>query len=157
MKIREATKKDFRQLIKLIQLADGRTKAWAIKKTKKYLKKNYLLILVAVEDGKIVGYVFLDECDDDERIARKLNIKKFSSVAHIAVHPDYRHRKIGSKLLSSCEKPSREWKKNGIFLDCRSDRILFYEKNKYKNIGYFIRKENVKRPRRQYVMFRRFR
>jgi len=152
VKIRKATKKDLRQLIKLIQLADGRTKAWAIKKTKKYSEAKNREILVAIVDKKIIGFVMIDKKEND-RYLLKRGLDTFVVVGHIAVHPDYRHKKIGSKLLRICETHIKKWKKRGLVLDCLKDRIPFYKNNGYVNVGYFMRATNGKKCR-QYVMIK---
>ena len=155
MKIREAIKRDIPRLINLIRIADNRTKNWARKKIKEYLERNDRIILLLIDKTKIIGYVFGEEKDDDERISNKLDINQFSAIAHIAIHPDYRNKGIGSKLLKAYEKYSKRWKKKGIVLDCMKDKTPFYKKNNYRNVGYFIKKENVKKPRRQYVMVKK--
>ena len=150
MRIRKATETDHKSLIKLIQIADDRAKTWAKRKIKKYSETKNREILVAVVDKRIVGFVMIDNKEND-RYLLKRGLDTFAVVGHIAVHPDHRHKKMGSKLLEACERYGNKWKKRGLVLDCLKDRVPFYESNGYRNTGYFMRTKKRERVR-QYVM-----
>jgi ribosomal protein S18 acetylase RimI-like enzyme len=154
MIIRKATKKDINNLAKVIYELDRRTKSWE-DIIRKYLNKKRHIILIAFDRKNIAGYIFFDDEDKDKRLKQFVKLEEFASIALIAIIPPYRRKGIGSKLLNAVEKYAKEWKKVGIVLDCKKQAIEFYEKRNYKQIGYFIKKKNVKKPRRQYVMEKR--
>jgi len=156
MKIRKAKKEDFERLLKLLLPIVNKPEEKIKRKISKYLLKKDKTIIVAEDKEKIIGYSFLDYWDDDPKINKFLNSKKFTSIAWIGVDSNYRKQKIGSKLLKYSEKVAKKWKQKGIVLDCRKQVLSFYEKNSYTKAGYFIKKEDVKKPRRQYVMIKKF-
>jgi len=57
--------------------------------------------------------------EEDENASRFLDIGDYSCVCWIAVHPDFREKHIGSKLLKKAEDYARMGNKKGLWLDCR--------------------------------------
>lgn len=83
-------------------------------------------IFVAVENGKIVGYLLF----------RVTQSKGIISIAHLCVDPAFRKRGIAKALLDELKKKYKNLLK-GIMLSCRKDYIeasRFYEKNEFKAI-----------------------
>ncbi len=56
-------------------------------------------------------------------------------VLTIAISPDHRGEGIGSKLLSQFETNAKKLNRKSIALNCLEDRIPFYEKNGFINLG----------------------
>ncbi len=136
MKIRKANTGDINQLIELMQRADNRTREWAEEKARRFVLKNKSkFILVAEENGKLIGFVGLKEYEDNP--AREFaDLTKFAWIIWIAVLPEYRNKKIGSELLKSAEKYVNEYNKKGLI--CREKVINFYMKNGYNLVGDYI-------------------
>ena len=133
MKIRKAKLTDEEELIKLIQLADERTEDVASKKVKKYIDSEKGFFLLAIEGKKIIGYLLFIVGDNDAEV-EGIKVGDYSFVDWIAVHSDFRNKKIGSQLLVEAMKYSKKYNKKGLSLGCRDDALKFYEKNGFKNI-----------------------
>ena len=146
MIIRTALFKDSEELIKVIMRADNRAEELARERVNSYIKSNKKMFLIAIIDEKIVGYVSLKKEENSDKNASKfIDLKKYSCIGWIAVLPEYRKHKIGSKMIKACWNYMRKFNKEGIWLDCRLKLIPFYEKNGYKNVGDYIdekRKQN---------------
>ena len=138
MKIRELKDKDKEHWIKLAELADNRNKDWAEQKFNSYVSsKKKKKLLVAEENGKLIGFTGLKGEDIEENVSATLN-KDYALITWIAFIPECRNKGFGSILLKTCEKHAKKWNKKGIWLGCRSQVIPFYEKNGYKRQGNFI-------------------
>ena len=133
IKFRKAKPKDTKELIKIIQLADERTEEVASKKVKKYINSEKGFFLLAIDDKKIVGYLLFIVGDNDAEV-EGIKLGDYSSVDWIAVHPEFRNRKIGSKLLAEVMKYSKKYHKKGLSLGCRDSALEFYKKNGFRNI-----------------------
>jgi GNAT superfamily N-acetyltransferase len=152
MKIRKAKKEDAEELIKVIQIADGRTEEIARRKVDKYNKKKDGFFLVAVEDEKIIGYALFDKYDKELSAKQYVNIDEYDAICWIAVLPEFRMKYIGSELLKEAEKYCRKFKKKGIWLGCREKVLVFYEKNGYLNKGNYLRKTHLGKILPYYIM-----
>ncbi len=144
IKIREIAASDKKEWIKLTKLSDNRNKEWAEQKFDNYLEsKKKKRILVAEEDGKLIGFSGIKGEDLEENVSEMLN-KNYVLVTWIAFIPEYRKKGLGSKILKECEKYAVRWEKRGIWLGCKDDVIPFYEKNGYKSKGTFINEKGKK-------------
>jgi len=148
MKIRKATIKDSKKFTELAKRADRYPAYWSKSRFPNFIKNPEQMILLIGDKGKLIGFVGLMKKYLDKRVIKKLNLEKLSYIAWIAVLPDYRNKKIGSRLLKVCEKYTGSWKKKGIWLTCKKDVVPFYEKSKYKVKGYFIKKIGNKKFRK---------
>ena len=89
-------------------------------------KNNLSRYIVAKIDGKITGYAGIWFILDEVHIT------------NIAVHPDYRNRGIGDKLIKKIISIAGESSLKGITLEVRnsnSQAIYLYEKNGFKSEG----------------------
>src|SRR5690606_23819270 len=82
------------------------------------------IIIGAFEAGKIIGCVLLKKADENSFKLRAM------CVAH-----SYRHRKIGSALVSFAEQITTEKNINHIVLNARKTANPFYRKPGYKPLG----------------------
>lgn len=141
MKIRKAEILDRDRLIELMQRADNRTQEWAEEKVRGFvLKGRNKRILVAEDDGNLVGFIGLKEYEDNP--ARQfVDLTKFAWITWIAVLPEHRNKRIGSDLLRFAELSIDDYNKEGLILDCRQKITPFYIKNGYKFAGEYFDKE----------------
>lgn len=70
-----------------------------------------------------------------EKAPKNLSENGHQMILTIAVDPDYQGQHVGSKLLDAIKKIDIKNKCQSIALTCLADRIPFYEKNGYKNLG----------------------
>ncbi len=149
MIFRKAELNDKDELIQLIKLADNRTEEAASRKVRKFIDSEKGFFILAVEKKKIVGYLLFMVQEEDENASRFLNLGDYSCVCWIAVHPVFRKKSIGTKLLSESEKFAKKENKKGLWLDCRENVLEFYEKNGFRNVGVY-----QKESRPCYVMMK---
>ena len=150
MKIRKARKGDEKQFIKLAKKADQRPEYWSKQKFTKFIKGKGNLFLFAEEKNKLIGYVGLKKKDKDNKI-KKIDFDKLACIAWIAVLPDYRKKSIGSRLLKRAENFANNWGEKGLWLDCRSRVLNFYERNGYKIKGYIMKEDKGKKFRKYFL------
>ena len=144
IKIREIAISDKKEWIKLAELSDNRNKEWAEQKFDNYLEsKKKKRLLVAEENGKLIGFSGIKGEDLEENVSEILN-KDYALVTGIAFIPEYRKKNLGSKMLKECEKYALKWEKKGIWLGCKDNVIPFYEKKGYKSKGTFINEKGKK-------------
>src|SRR3989344_7568608 len=147
MKIREIISKDEEATVKLISIADNRSKDVSRKKFEKCLKKNNMAMFVAEEGNKLIGYLVIKELEKENKETEEIVGDKIINFAHInwiAVHPDFRGRKIASFLLKYSETWAKKKQKIGIWLDCNKRVINLYIKNKYVFIGNYNYKGKIR-------------
>ncbi len=152
MNIRKATEEDSPELISLIQLADNRTEEAASKKVRKIMRSKEGSFIVAMEKNKLIGYLLFIATEPDKNAQRFLNTGKYSCICWIAVHPEYRDRQIGSKLLKEAEKYASQNNKEGLWLDCREKVINFYKKNGFDVVGVYKRETSSRILKDCFVM-----
>jgi ribosomal protein S18 acetylase RimI-like enzyme len=152
MKIRKAVKNDFEKLANLMIKADNRFEGWAKEAVRKSINKKDRLILVADDKANLVGFAGLRKKDENERI-KKVDFNNYACITWIGVLQEHYRKGIGSKLLKSCEKYAKRWKKQGIWLDCVKRVAPFYERNGYKVVNSFI-KEVKGKKRMQFAMIK---
>lgn len=103
---------------------------WSKDAFKKELNNEVAIYLVAKLDGKVVGYVGIWFVMDEGHIT------------NVAVHSDYRGRKIGDKLVQALVELCRENNIVSMTLEVRVSNIV--AQNLYKKYGFKlagIRKE----------------
>lgn len=138
MNIRETVESDISKLIDLMILADNRSSDWASARVRKYCRDTDKTILIAVEKDIFIGYAGIMEFNNETEETQKiLGNQQLTNLTWIAVHPTYRGKKIGSKLLQEAIKWSLRKGKEGVWLDCREKVIPFYEKNGFRVQGQY--------------------
>lgn len=75
------------------------------KEKEKY--ENPAIELVAVENGQVVGLLDI-ECDVNEKKVCTKGEGLGGMIWHVATHPDFRRRGIGTKLLKKAEQMTKE-------------------------------------------------
>ena len=106
------------------------TDPWSKESIRKELKNDLARYLVAELDNKIVGYVGVWFVVDEGHIT------------NVAVHSDYRGKKIGDKLVKEMVKLCKESKLIAMTLEVRSSNTV--AQNLYRKYGFKmggIRKE----------------
>lgn len=74
----------------------------------------------------------------------------------IALLREYQGNGIGLKLLDLSDKQAKKWGKKRIWLNCKKDKISFYQRKGYKIVGYFM-KQKGNSKKRQYIMEKKLR
>ncbi len=126
--IRSMTKDDVDSVY--IVEEDCFTDPWSKESIRKELKNDLARYLVAELDNKIVGYVGVWFVVDEGHIT------------NVAVHSDYRGKKIGDKLVKEMVKLCKESKLVAMTLEVRSSNTV--AQNLYRKYGFKmggIRKE----------------
>lgn len=126
--IRSMTKDDVDSVY--IVEEDCFTDPWSKESIRKELKNDLARYLVAELDNKIVGYVGVWFVVDEGHIT------------NVAVHSDYRGKKIGDKLVKEIVKLCKESKLVAMTLEVRSSNTV--AQNLYRKYGFKmggIRKE----------------
>lgn len=90
------------------------------------IKKGNADILVAEDNGKLVGMVII--------LYRRLS--KLGRMYSIAVHPDFQGRDIGRRLFEAMENRLKEKQLRGALLEIRADNTDHLER--YQNLGYLL-------------------
>lgn len=126
--IRPMTKDDVDAVYKVEE--DCFSDPWSKESIRKELKNNLARYLVAQLDDKIIGYIGVWFVVDEGHIT------------NVAVHSDYRGRKIGDKLVQALVELCRENNIVSMTLEVRVSNIV--AQNLYKKYGFKlagIRKE----------------
>ena len=120
--IRTMTKDDIDDVYKVEE--DCFADPWSKEVIRQELKNNLARYIVAEIDGKVVGYVgvwfVLDE----------------GHITNVAVHSDYRGKKIGDKLIKELVELCKENNMSAITLEVRVSNIV--AQNLYKKYGFKI-------------------
>lgn len=127
MTIRQYKKKDYRQLKKILEKGNlfvPHLDTPEILEDK--ITKDPESIIVAEEKGKLIGIVYF------------IYDPWASSIFHLAVHPDFRNRGIGSELLDTAERilKGRGTSFVGVYIDSKD--LSFYQKRNYEPFGMYL-------------------
>lgn len=108
-----------------------------LKEKEKYV--NPAIELVAIEDNQVVGLIDI-EYEVEERTVCSRGVGLGGMIWHVAVHPDYRRRGIGSQLLYEAEKIAKEKGLNRLEAWTRDDKWVnnWYENNKFSNVESYL-------------------
>ncbi len=108
---------------------------WSKKSIEEELNNMLATFIVAKDDEKVVGFAMcwyiMDECH----------------IGNIAVHPDYRRKKVATKLLDELLKGTKEHGTNYLILEVRTSNVP--AQNLYKKLGFeetVVRKHYYKNP-----------
>lgn len=99
------------------------------------LNKNTVYFAAVNFDGKIIGYAGMYVTLFDGQIT------------NIAVHPDFRHKKIATNLLNSLYSVCKKNNLSSVLLEVREKNIgaiKLYEKEGFQTVG--LRKNYYKNP-----------
>lgn len=91
----------------------------------KKIKQNpiYIFVIEDKQNSVIVGSI---TCLIEFKFIR--NLGKVSHIEDVVIHPEYRNKKFGSKLLQLAVDFSKKIGCYKVILDSRDDAIRFYEK-----------------------------
>lgn len=105
----------------------------------KEIYENPAIELVAIEDGLVVG-LFDVEYESEERTVCSRGTGLGGMIWHIAIHPDYRRRGIGSLLLKEAERVAREKGLNRLEAWTRDDRWVneWYVKKGFQKVDSYL-------------------
>ncbi len=145
MRIRNATKNDIANLVRLMQIADNRTEDWAQDRVIHYLYLPDQQIFLA-ENDTMIGYAGIN-CSECNAEARKIigdSIRNYACLAGIASHPGYRNQGVARNLIDNCQKWSARKGRTGMWLDCREKLIKFYEKLGFRNAGSYMDNDELR-------------
>ncbi|WP_456278916.1 GNAT family N-acetyltransferase [Bacillus sp. AK128] len=108
-----------------------------LKEKEKYI--NPSIELVTVIEGQIVGLIDI-EYEKQEGTVCSRGTGLGGMIWHIAVHPDFRRRGIGAKLLLEAEKISKESGINRLEAWTRDDDWVrnWYEYNHFEKVDSYL-------------------
>lgn len=102
--------------------------AFWIEKVLPRMRVGALMVLVARQDGRVVGSVQLD-CDTPANQPHRAEVRK------LLVHPDFRRQGIGKALMAALERQAGQLGRNLLTLDTRTgDKAELL----YASLGYQI-------------------
>ena len=142
MKIRKATKKDYKRIAEIYELCftekeygETWTQKMALKKLN--LLSKYCDIFVTIEDKKIIGFVAVNPT--------KWYIGRFADIEEIGIHPEYQDNGYGKKLLKFIEDYYKKKNYSYLIFMSNKDTTAYkqYKKMKYaedKNGALFVKK-----------------
>ncbi len=102
IKLRETKPSDAKDVTRLLQANEILGKTFPVRKIRSIIKHNKGLCFVATEKEKIIGSIFANH---DGGLTGHIH--------KLAIHPDFRRKKIASKLL---QKAIQKMKRDGITL-----------------------------------------
>ncbi|MCW9129428.1 GNAT family N-acetyltransferase [Bacillus paramycoides] len=101
--------------------------------------ENPAIELVAVHEDQIVGLIDI-EYELEERTVCSRGTGLGGMIWHIAVHPDFRRRRIGNQLLYEAEKLAKELNLNRLEAWTRDDLWVqqWYGNNDFVNVDSYL-------------------
>ena len=120
------------------------TAAWSEKSIASELTNELSLWLVAVEDGRLAGYVGSQTVIDE------------TDMMNVAVHPDFRRRGIGEMMILELVEALKEKESRCLTLEVRASNepaIGLYEKLGFQQAGR--RKNYYRNPREDALILRK--
>lgn len=143
MKFTLASLNDLDEIMNIERQGFNAAEAGSVKSYRDRIVKLHDTFLTVRNDlNKVIGFVvgpavnerFIKD-DMYETTPNNLSKGGHQLIFTIAIAPDYRGQCIGSKLLSEFEKMARKNNRESIALTCLKNRIPFYEKNGFTNLG----------------------
>ena len=142
MEIREANRADLEEIIVIegecFPVAEA-AKEKDIRKRFDAFKENFI---VAVKDGKVIGFIngcttdkpeLPDELYHDTKLHNPNG--DYQTVFGLDVLPEFRKNGVAEKLLNRLIELSKERGKKGMVLTCKDYLVHYYEKFGFKNHG----------------------
>ncbi|HLI46812.1 MAG TPA: GNAT family N-acetyltransferase [Geobacterales bacterium] len=121
-------------------LANEENRKYWIELASNILAKDRNSIIVAEDEGKIIGYSLFNINASEPFKVRT----KWAYISDLFVEKEYRGRKIGTALLNYIERISLEKNSKKMRLLVWKDNenaLKFYEKNGYRIVGYLLEKD----------------
>ncbi|GGA74354.1 GNAT family N-acetyltransferase [Ornithinibacillus halotolerans] len=139
MEIREYKSKDEQGWLRCRVLSFLDTAYYDNVLREKEVYENPAIELVAVEDGNVVGLIDI-EYEVEERTVCSRGSGLGGMIWHIAVHPDYRRKGIGTLLLDKAEQLAREKNLNRFEAWTRDDEWvnIWYEKSGFRKVDSYL-------------------
>jgi len=143
MKIRNVNRDDLTAIIEIENKGFNELEAGTKEQYEDRIKNFRESFFVAVnDDDQIIGFIcgpaVKEQFIEDwmyEKNPKSVSRGGYQTVQTIAVSPDARGLGIGSLLLLELENHAKSDERIAMSLTCLIDRIPFYEKNGYKNMG----------------------
>lgn len=142
MEIRLAVKEELDEIIRIESICFPEAEAAKESDFRKRFDAFGENFIVAVENGKIAG--FINGCTTDlpelpDTLYHNTNLHKkdgaYQTVFGLDVLPEYRCRGIAAQLMNYFIKLSKERGKKGMVLTCKNHLIHYYEKFGFKHQG----------------------
>ena len=117
---------------------------WSEKSVASELKNELSLWIVALEGEKVLGYV------------GSQTVMGETDMMNIAVHPDYRRRRIAEALVNELVRALKARESHCLTLEVRASNapaIALYDKMGFMQIG--LRKNYYRNPREDALLLRR--
>ena len=117
---------------------------WSENSVASELRNKLALWLVAEEEGQVAGYIGSQTCGDE------------SDVMNVAVHPDFRRRRIAEALVNCLTEELKRIGSRCLTLEVRASNvpaIALYEKLGFEEIGR--RKNYYRNPREDGLIMRK--
>lgn len=133
--IRTAQKNDIAEVIDLLQyLSDFKPdkKKYSIIHNEFFSQQNVFSI-VAIFNDKIVGYGSIV-------IETKIRGGRKGHIEDIVIHPKFRKKQVGSKIIENLLKIAKKKECYKISLECNNDNIPFYINNSFEISGTGMQK-----------------
>ena len=143
MRIEKMTENHVAQVAELEKLCFGGA-AWSENSVASELKNPLALWLVALEGDRVAGYV------------GSQTVVGETDMMNVAVHPDFRRRSIGEKLIETLVTELKAMESHCLTLEVRASNapaIALYEKMGFSQIG--LRKNYYRNPREDALILRK--
>ncbi|OFD78531.1 MULTISPECIES: GNAT family N-acetyltransferase [Bacillus cereus group] len=101
--------------------------------------ENPAIELVAIYEGQVVGLIDI-EYEIKERTVCSRGMGLGGIIRHIAVHPDFRRKRIGNQLLYEAENIAQMFHLNRLEAWTRDDSSVrqWYENNNFVNVDSYL-------------------
>jgi ribosomal protein S18 acetylase RimI-like enzyme len=134
MEIRIAKERDIEKVAELMQI-NGYDREGAVRRANGINSPNKR-ILVSEENSDLLGYTGIKK--ESEQFPVDFDMSLCAQILWVGVHPDFRHRSFGSRLVRTCDDIALEFERQNIALVCREAVIPFYERNGYNVAGNYV-------------------
>ena len=117
---------------------------WSENSVASELKNPLSCWLVAEEDGEVAGYI------------GSQTVMGETDMMNVAVHPDYRRRGIGEKLVEALVEALKSWESHCLTLEVRASNApakALYEKLGFTQVG--LRKNYYRNPKEDALILRK--
>ncbi len=118
--LKKLTKEDVDGLYEVSSLSLKET--WSLGSIEQELSNKFARYIVCKDGDKVIGFI------------GAWLIASEGQITNLAVHPDYRKKGIGKKLMKSLISSLKEEDCNAITLEVRESNTV--AKNLYKNLGF---------------------